>query len=247
MSFIVKKKINGSEYYYLRESVREKGKVKAKTIAYLGKDKKEAERKMEEIVNNKVNKASLENNKMEDKSVKITYFVHGTTADNDTGVSSGQNQGELTELGIKQSKGLPKQIKEKDFDVVFCSDLKRAIDSAELSFKGKYKIIQDKRLRECNYGKFNTYPSKIVEPMQEKCIRKKFPKGESYEDVKKRISSFLKFLKKDYQGKHIAIVAHKAPQLALDVLLKGKTWKQAFAEDWRKRKAWQPGWEYTLR
>ena len=41
--FIVKKKIKGKEYYYLRESRREKGKVKAKTVAYLGKTKKEAE------------------------------------------------------------------------------------------------------------------------------------------------------------------------------------------------------------
>jgi len=28
--------------------------------------------------------------------------------------------------------------------------------------------------------------------------------------------------------------------------LKNKTWKQAFADDWRKTKAWQPGWDYTL-
>ena len=173
--------------------------------------------------------------------------MHGTTTDNKKEVSSGWYDVGLSQLGIQQSIALKDKIKEKGFDAVFCSDLKRAVDSANLTFKGKIEIIQDKRLRECNYGKFNTYPSKIVEPMQEKCIRKKFPKGESYEDVKKRISSFLKFLKKDYQGKHIAIVAHKAPQLALDVLLKGKTWKQAFAEDWRKRKAWQPGWEYTLR
>jgi hypothetical protein len=34
--------------------------------------------------------------------------------------------------------------------------------------------------------------------------------------------------------------------LALDVLLKGKTWKQAIDEDWRKGKAWQPGWDYVL-
>jgi alpha-ribazole phosphatase/probable phosphoglycerate mutase len=82
--------------------------------------------------------------------------------------------------------------------------------------------------------------------MQEKMITKKFPSGESYDDVKSRISDFLSFLKQNYDGKSVAIVAHKAPQLALDVLLKGKTWKQAFAEDWRKTKAWKPGWEYEL-
>ena len=83
--------------------------------------------------------------------------------------------------------------------------------------------------------------------MQEKCIYEQFPKGESYEDVKARVSDFLEFLKKNYDGKNIAIVAHKAPQLALDVLLKGKTWEKAFEEDWRKKKAWQPGWDYILK
>ncbi|MBU0626556.1 histidine phosphatase family protein [Patescibacteria group bacterium] len=31
-------------------------------------------------------------------------------------------------------------------------------------------IIQDKRLRECNYGEYNGAPSEIVEPLQEKSI-----------------------------------------------------------------------------
>src|SRR3989338_10986219 len=109
-----------------------------------------------------------------------------------------------------------------------------------------YKIIQDKRLRECNYGDYNAKPSEIVEPMQEKMITDRFPDGESYEDVKARIKSFLQFLKENYNGKSVAIVAHKAPQLALDVLLKGKTWEQAFTEDWRKTHSWQAGWEYEL-
>jgi broad specificity phosphatase PhoE len=179
-------------------------------------------------------------------AVKITYFVHGTTTDNQKEISSGWFDVELSELGIQQSNELWDKVKDKNFDVVFCSDLKRAVHSAELTFKGKVEIIQDERLRECNYGKYNAQPSEIVEPMQEENIMKRFPDGESYEDVKKRISDFLDFLKKNYDGKSVAIVAHKAPQLVLDVLLKNKTWEQAFADDWRKKKAWQPGWEYIL-
>ena len=179
-------------------------------------------------------------------SVKITYFVHGTTTDNEKEVSSGWSDVRLSELCTKQSVDLKDQIKGKKFDVVFCSDLKRAVDSAKLTFGNIVPIIPDARLRECNYGKFNARPSNIVEPMQEKAIIEGFPEGESYEDVKTRISDFLQFLKQSYDGKSVAIVAHKAPQLALDVLLKGKTWEQAFAEDWRKTKAWRPGWEYVL-
>jgi len=178
--------------------------------------------------------------------VKITYFVHGTTTDNEKEISSGWYDVKLSKLGIQQSIDLKDKIKNKRFDVVFCSDLKRAVESAKLTFGKSVKIIKDKRLREGNYGKFNAKPSKIVEPMQEQNIKKKFPDGESYEDVKKRIKNFLDFLKKEYNGKSVAIVGHKAPQLALNVLLKGKTWEQAFAEDWRKKKTWRPGWDYLL-
>lgn len=178
--------------------------------------------------------------------VKITYFVHGTTTDNEKNISSGWSDVELSDLGVKQSIDLKNQIGNKKFDIVFCSDLKRAVDSARLTFDDIAPIISDARLRECNYGKYNAQSSDIVEPLQEKMIFDRFPNGESYEDVKTRISDFLNFLRNDYDGKFVAIVAHKAPQLALDVLLKNKTWKQAFAEDWRKTKSWKPGWEYIL-
>lgn len=179
-------------------------------------------------------------------TVKITYFVHGTTVDNENNISSGWYDAELSELGIRQSLELWEKISDRSIDVVFCSDLDRAIHSAELTFGGKIPIIQDARLRECNYGQYNAMASSIVEPMQELNIRERFPGGESYEDVKSRIIDFLYFLKEEYQWKSIAIVAHKAPQIALDVLLKDYSWEEAFANDWRKKKAWQPGWNYTL-
>lgn len=180
-------------------------------------------------------------------SVKITNFAHGTTTDNEQHLSSGWKDVELSEKGIQQSKGLGPLTADQHFDVVFTSDLQRAVDTAKLAWGDKYEIIPDERLRECNYGELNGHPSEEVEPLQEKEMHTKpFPNGESYEDVKKRIADFLAFLKEKYDGKSVAIVSHKAPQLALDVLLKGMTWDEALANDWRKTKSWQPGWEYTL-
>jgi broad specificity phosphatase PhoE len=179
-------------------------------------------------------------------AIHITYFVHGTTTDNENNISSGWSDAELSDLGIQQSKDLAALTKDKTFDVVFTSDLKRAMESAKLTWGNAYPIIHDSRLRECSYGDLNGKPSDIVEPLQEQSITTPMPNGESYEMVKDRIASFLDDLKKNYDGKHVAIVAHKAPQLALDVLLKGLTWEEAFAQDWRKTKSWQPGWEYVI-
>lgn len=179
--------------------------------------------------------------------INITYFVHGTTTDNEKEISSGWSDVELSDLGIQQSIELKEKTKDKKFDVVFCSDLQRAKKSAELTWGGVVPIISDSRLRECNYGRLNGGPSAIVEPMQEKEMHHKpFPDGESYDDVKNRIADFLEFLKANYDGKNVAIVAHKAPQLALDVLLKDMDWDEALANDWRKTKSWRPGWEYQV-
>lgn len=50
MAFIVKKKINGKDYYYLNQAKRFGKKVVSKYIAYLGKDKNEAEKKAKKIL-----------------------------------------------------------------------------------------------------------------------------------------------------------------------------------------------------
>lgn len=179
-------------------------------------------------------------------TLHITYFVHGTTTDNQKEISSGWYDVELSDLWIKQSLELKELIDLNSFDVVFCSDLQRAVKSAELTFDWIVPIVQDPRLRECNYGTFNAKASSIVEPLQEQSITTRFPEWESYEDVKARIQSFLEDVKKDYDGKRIAIVAHKAPQLALDVIVKWRSWEEAFEKDWRKIKAWKPGWTYIV-
>ncbi|MBC8494755.1 signal recognition particle-docking protein FtsY [archaeon] len=176
------------------------------------------------------------------KGVKITYFVHGTTTDNEQQLATGQAEGELSELGIEQAEVLPKQIKYDTFDVMFSSDLLRATDSAKY-FKDLCKLKEDKRLRECDYGDF-TQKKKDWELKD--YIKTSFPNGESYEEVEKRIAEFLNYLYKEYYGKHVAIMAHQAPQFAIEVLLLSKTWSQVIDEDWRPKKAWQPGWDYLM-
>jgi len=72
--YIVKKNINGKDYYYLRKSIRENGKVKSKCIAYLSKDKKEAEEKAKEIIN------QMEKDKINEKE-KIREVKENKTND----------------------------------------------------------------------------------------------------------------------------------------------------------------------
>ena len=74
---------------------------------------------------------------------QITFFVHGTTTNNENEISSGWADVALSELGVQQSIELKNKIEGKMFDVVFCSDLKRAVDSEKLTFESKVSIIPD--------------------------------------------------------------------------------------------------------
>ena len=177
-------------------------------------------------------------------AVKIIYFVHGTTTDNTEHKSTGWLPGILSEKGIQQSVDLKEQIALEKIDLVISSDLQRAIDSADYTFKGIKEILHDNRIRECNYGDLNGQDSSLVK--YEDHIVDPFPNGESMKDVENRVKDFCKYLLEKYDGKTIALVAHRAPQLALEVITKKITWEEAIDKDWRKTKSWQPGWEYNI-
>ena len=65
--YIVSKKINEKDYFYIRQSVRTKeGKINSKSIAYGGKTREDAEKKLLELKNN-----IMENNKKPDFEEKV--------------------------------------------------------------------------------------------------------------------------------------------------------------------------------
>ena len=178
--------------------------------------------------------------------IRILYFVHGTTTDNQDKLCSGWSDAVLSDLGREQAVNLGNVSRDRGdkFDIMFTSDLKRAIESSELAFPEVEKIT-DKRLRECNYGDLDGKHKSLV--IYEEHVEDKFPNGESLIDVENRMREFVLFLKENYDGKTVGIVAHRAPQLALEVITKGISWDEANKSDWRKTGDWQPGWEYIIK
>ena len=131
-----------------------------------------------------------------------------------------------------------------NFDVIFISDLVRAIESANIAFPNVLKI-QDKRLRECNYGDLDGEAKHLI--VYEEHIDDSFPNGESLIDVENRIRDFfINYLLENYKGKTIGIIAHRAPQLAFEVITKNISWEEANKNDWKKTGDWKPGWEYDI-
>lgn len=174
--------------------------------------------------------------------ITIIFEAHGTTFDNEAHLSSGHNDVELSPLGIRQSKEMGERYKDESFDVIFCSDLQRSYKSAEIAFGNKYLIVQDSRLRECNYGDLTQHPSEEVDKEKPKRIHTAFPNGESYEQTTDRMKSFIEDLKKNYEGKKVMIIGHRAIQYGLDNLLNGVSLEELTSSHFK----WQPGWEYKI-
>ena len=175
--------------------------------------------------------------------VTIIFEPHGTTFDNEAGLASGWFDVELSELGKKQAKELGERYKNESFNAIFCSDLKRSYQTAEIAFTDRgFKIIKDARLHECNYGDLTRHLNEEVDLAKSKYISEPFPNGESYEQTSERIKSFLQDLLKNYDGKKVIIIGHRATQYGLEHWINKVPLKETVATPWK----WQPGWVYNL-
>ena len=161
----------------------------------------------------------------------LIFATHSTSTDNEAGIASGHRDVSLSEVGRRQAAAMHFEV-----DAVYCSDLKRAKETAEIAF-GSY--MADARLREQDYGERTGAPSAEIETERPRTVGTPFPGGESLHDVARRVASFLDDVPRDTQ---ILVIAHRGVKLALDHLLAGMTLDDAV----RAPYAWQPGWTYEL-
>jgi len=176
--------------------------------------------------------------------IKIIFEAHGTTFDNENHKASGLNDVNLSSLGKKQASNLGKRYKYKKLDAVFCSKLRRSFLTAKIAFsKRKIRVIRDERLNEIDYGRYNGYPDHKIKKLKIKYIAKSFPGGQSYTRTTSRVKSFLKDLRKNYSGKTVIIIGHRATQYALEFLINKKPLNKVISADWH----WQSGWKYILK
>lgn len=173
--------------------------------------------------------------------LEIRYFVHGSTPENEAGVRAGWADPSLSDKGLAQAQRLADRVASIDVEAVFSSDLVRARQTASIAF-AKYPRFEDSRLREMNYGNLNGCPGEMFVRDEARSIDVPFEQGECCLDVEARVRAFLLEMTSRYE--RIAIVSHRFPQLALEVVCKGLSWEAALAGDWRSTGQWQPGWDY---
>lgn len=132
----------------------------------------------------------------------------------------------ITKMGKKMAKESAESLKDKNIDMIFASPLLRTKMTSEIVGKAlKLKPKFDMRLKEQNSGVFNGRPfPELQEFFGEKGVRRFNvlpPKGETYNDIKKRMVGFLRAIDKKYKNKTILIISHELPLIFLDCAVKG--------------------------
>ena len=176
-------------------------------------------------------------------AVDIVFETHSTSTDNERGIATGWLPGALSTEGRVQARALGARRRGTGVDVIFTSDLRRAVETAELAFEGEaIPTRTDWRLRECNYGRLNGMPVAQLHAERRLRIDAPFPDGESYHQVVGRVRTFLDELAPDWDGRQVLLIGHAATRFALQHLLEGRSLEEVVEAPF----AWQPGWTYRL-
>ncbi|MFI9590544.1 histidine phosphatase family protein [Nonomuraea sp. NPDC052265] len=173
-------------------------------------------------------------------AVKVVYETHSITVDNETGVATGWLPGELSERGRELAAELG--VRRRGVDVVYCSDLRRAVETVEVAFGGGKEVRLDARLRECDYGSYNGRPVSEVAALRRRHIDTPWPGGQSYRQVVAEMAGFLGELREEWRGATVLVVSHSANRWALQNLLDGTPLEELVDAPFR----WQEGWEYEV-
>lgn len=176
-------------------------------------------------------------------TIEIVFETHSWSTDNDSGNATGWLPGELSERGRALARELGERRRDTGLAAVFCSDLRRAAQTAQIAFHGTdLPILLDWRLRECDYGRLNGAPASTVHANRLDHLSQPFPDGESWQQAIERVGGFLRDLPVRWAGQCVLVIGHVATRWALDHFLDGKPLiGLAGAEfDWRE------GWNYRL-
>ena len=141
----------------------------------------------------------------------------------------------LTKRGIEQIKKVAKKLKDKKIGLIFSSDVSRTRQTAEIIAKELgLEINLDKRLRDVNFGifsgKLKKEYQKLFSDRKEKFFKRP-PRGESWNDVRERVSCFLKEIEEKHKDKNILIVSHGDTLWLLAGIIKGLKDEEKFLKE----------------
>ncbi len=173
--------------------------------------------------------------------VDLTLVRHGETDYNAKDIVNGGNVDTLlNETGRAQVRALAKKLKKKKYDVIISSDLKRAVETAEI-LSAELKVphaAKWKELRERDMGDWSGKPEqqyRIALPngvIASPGLSPFTPEnGESFETFVQRMEKALQRIRAEYPGKRVLVACHGGPLKCLQALVENLSHAEAAADE----------------
>jgi broad specificity phosphatase PhoE len=171
------------------------------------------------------------------KITRISTIRHGKTAYNLEKRYAGSIDVPLNEIGIEDAKNGAVRLKDQKFDIVISSNLKRAIQTAELLMAGRsIQIIHNELCNERNYGMMQGLNYVEVEEIKPRILYLKLnndfhslnpPNGETFPALRRRAEIFSQFIFQNYIGSNILVVSSSAFMQQLHGIFRGTNWTES--------------------
>jgi probable phosphoglycerate mutase len=148
---------------------------------------------------------------------RLCIVRHGETAWNAEHRVQGQLDIPLNEIGLRQAQAVGKVLGAERFDVIYSSDLSRALQTAQPTASAlAMKILPDRDLRERHYGIFERQTYAEVKVKHAALYARfaardpdfDFGGGESLKDFSTRSMSVVTKLAQQHEGQHLLVFTH---------------------------------------
>lgn len=148
---------------------------------------------------------------------RLLLVRHGLTEYNNTRRFGGHSDVDLNDEGRRQAEKVRVRLADEKIDVVYSSDLKRAVSTADIISNGReLETIACPELREMNYGEVEgltfeeigrRYPG-LREMIIDFNLQMEFPGGESLNGFIERTITFMDRIDMQERNRNVLIVSH---------------------------------------
>ena len=149
--------------------------------------------------------------------MQVIYLIrHAETTFNEEGRIQGFTESSLSELGLEQAKRLGERLKDVPLVRVFCSPLKRAMDTCHLALNGSVDTEARDGLREINLGEWEgktavelrqTHPHEVKQWFR-KPSSVRIEGGESIAQFRERVTAEMNTIREAYPEQTFAVFTH---------------------------------------
>lgn len=148
---------------------------------------------------------------------RLIFVRHGYSQANEKNIFAGITDVPLTELGKEQAVLTANYLSQYDIDVLYSSDLKRAVQTAQpIAEQTGLPIILNEKLREMDLGEWEELPFEAVVKNYPKEYdlwmtdvgNAAAPGGESIAELRKRIITAVEEITAKHRCKTVCVVTH---------------------------------------